>query len=226
LVVVDARMNLKLLMRLCSKNGHTVDGAEDGVIAVDKASSAMRRGDDFDVILMDYQMPNMDGPTAARKLRDMGCSAFIVGVTGNVMEEDVRYFKECGANAVLPKPVKYASLESLWIEYGVKGDTTTRQEDPTIVEFEPTALENKESAGTGERPQFTRRSSLSSLVSRRSSTGSRVDMSGVVVCHKSHQSNERSSSDDWTSRRTASSSSNERGLHGSRQSSCGSIIDV
>jgi CheY-like chemotaxis protein len=122
LVVDDAKMNLKLLMRLVSKKGHKVDGAEDGAIAVDKASKAMDEGADYDVILMDYQMPNMDGPTATRILRSKGCNAFICGVTGNVMAEDIKHFKKCGANAVLHKPAKIKALEDLWIEYGVRGE--------------------------------------------------------------------------------------------------------
>lgn len=122
LVVDDAKMNLKLLMRLVSKRGHKVDGAEDGAIAVDMASKAMEESSEYDVILMDYQMPVMDGPTATRILRSKGCDAFICGVTGNVMQEDIKYFKKCGANEVLHKPAKIKALEDLWIEYGVRGE--------------------------------------------------------------------------------------------------------
>merc|ERR1712019_259143 len=60
LVVDDAKMNLKLLMRLVSKKGHKVDGAEDGEVAIEKALQAMEAHADYDVILMDYQMPNID----------------------------------------------------------------------------------------------------------------------------------------------------------------------
>jgi len=127
LVVDDAKMNLKLLMRLVSKKGHKVDGAEDGEIAVEKASRAMEAHADYDVILMDYQMPNMDGPTATRILRNNGCNAFICGVTGNVMAEDVKYFKDCGANEVIPKPAKIKALEDLWIEYGLRGESPTKE---------------------------------------------------------------------------------------------------
>lgn len=127
LVVDDAKMNLKLLMRLVAKKGHKVDGAEDGAIAVEKASQAMEEGCEYDVILMDYQMPNMDGPTATRILRSKGCSAFICGVTGNVMAEDIKHFKKCGANAVLHKPAKMKALEDLWIEYGVRGEMPPSQ---------------------------------------------------------------------------------------------------
>ena len=52
-------------------------------------------------------------------MRLIGCSSFVAGVTGNLLPEDVAHFKKCGANAVLPKPFKMASLEELWVEYGV-----------------------------------------------------------------------------------------------------------
>ncbi|KAJ1390476.1 hypothetical protein B484DRAFT_408981 [Ochromonadaceae sp. CCMP2298] len=48
-------------------------------------------------------MPVMDGPTSVKKMRELGCTCFIVGVTGNVMQEQIDFFKEHGANAVLAK---------------------------------------------------------------------------------------------------------------------------
>jgi signal transduction histidine kinase/CheY-like chemotaxis protein len=119
LVVDDARMNLKLLMRLLTKKGHTCEGAEDGIIAVEKVKASMKQDHSFDVILMDFQMPNMDGPTATKTIRDLGSDAFIVGVTGNVMPEDVRHFKMHGANHVLPKPINIPDLEALFVEYDI-----------------------------------------------------------------------------------------------------------
>ena len=68
----------------------------------------------FDAILMDFEMPVMNGPTATARLREMGCRCLIVGVTGNVLPADVAYFKEQGADAVLPKPLKISELQKLW----------------------------------------------------------------------------------------------------------------
>jgi CheY-like chemotaxis protein len=68
----------------------------------------------FDAILMDFEMPVMNGPTATAKLRALGCTAPIIGITGNVLPTDVQLFKEHGANAVLPKPLKIADLELVW----------------------------------------------------------------------------------------------------------------
>jgi signal transduction histidine kinase/DNA-binding response OmpR family regulator len=120
LVVDDAKMNLKLLMRLLEKQGHVTTGAEDGAVAVSLVREALEQNDPYDVILTDYQMPKMDGPTAAREIRRLGCDSFIVGITGNLMPEDIRYFKRAGANAVLPKPVRLPDLEALLIEYGIR----------------------------------------------------------------------------------------------------------
>lgn len=121
LIVDDAATNRKLLRRLLERQGHRCEEAENGEVAVEKVQEA-QRGDriPFDTILMDYEMPVMDGPTAAKAIRYMGCDHyFIVGVTGNMLTEDVEYFVSCGANAVLPKPLKLSKLECIWKEHGI-----------------------------------------------------------------------------------------------------------
>lgn len=67
----------------------------------------------YDVILMDYQMPVMDGPTAIKQAREMGFRGKIVGLTGNVLPKDLNTMKEAGANEVLTKPVKTSSLQAI-----------------------------------------------------------------------------------------------------------------
>mmetsp|Transcript_20844 Transcript_20844/g.31817 ORF Transcript_20844/g.31817 Transcript_20844/m.31817 type:complete len:84 (+) Transcript_20844:2-253(+) len=64
-------------------------------------------------------MPEMNGPEAAKRIRALGSDVFIVGITGNLLPEDVRYFRLCGANAVLPKPLKIDDLEVLLVEHAV-----------------------------------------------------------------------------------------------------------
>jgi len=69
----------------------------------------------FDTVLMDYEMPRLNGPDATAKLRDeYGFEDLIVGVTGNVLSEDVDYFISKGANCVLPKPVSMKLLNDAW----------------------------------------------------------------------------------------------------------------
>lgn len=208
LVVDDAKMNLKLLMRLVSKKGHRVEGAEDGEIAVKKASAAMLEGSDYDVILMDYQMPNMDGPTATRILRDKGCDAIIVGVTGNVMAEDVAHFKKCGANAVLHKPAKIEALEDIWIQFGARGASpipeTEAAEDLPRSPRQYT-LPSTEESSKEHIPSSTESSTDEAEVKDFAPVSSRVDMTGEIVESDGSPHIEETSNDEWGSRRTEGS---------------------
>eukprot|EP00548_Thalassiothrix_antarctica_P011934 CAMPEP_0194162246 /NCGR_PEP_ID=MMETSP0152-20130528/79394_1 /TAXON_ID=1049557 /ORGANISM="Thalassiothrix antarctica, Strain L6-D1" /LENGTH=306 /DNA_ID=CAMNT_0038872133 /DNA_START=715 /DNA_END=1635 /DNA_ORIENTATION=- len=119
LVVDDSKMNRKLLMRLLQNHGHACIEASDGQDAIEKVTEAEKNYAPFDTILMDSEMPIMNGPDAAAKIREMGNLTFIVGLTGNVLPEDIKHFKSCGANAVLPKPFVFTDLEDLWSNAGL-----------------------------------------------------------------------------------------------------------
>lgn len=119
LVVDDADTNRKLLSRLLENRGHQCDQAANGKAAVELVRKSMEEGYYYDTILLDYEMPEMNGPQACKELRRLGCDSFVVGISGNVLPEDVSHFKSCGANAVLPKPFQFSLLEDLWIEYDV-----------------------------------------------------------------------------------------------------------
>jgi len=121
LVVDDVATNRKLLKRLAVNRGHNADEARDGREAVDMVEAAIKENKPYDSILMDFEMPVLRGPEATKKIREMGCDWFVVGVTGNVLSEDVAYFTACGANHVLPKPVDFNKLEELWDEHGISG---------------------------------------------------------------------------------------------------------
>ena len=66
-------------------------------------------------------MPVLNGPEAVREIRRLGCDCFIMGITGNLLPDDVAFFKSCGANAVLGKPLQMSDLNQQWIEFGVFG---------------------------------------------------------------------------------------------------------
>mmetsp|Transcript_18985 Transcript_18985/g.47137 ORF Transcript_18985/g.47137 Transcript_18985/m.47137 type:complete len:904 (+) Transcript_18985:165-2876(+) len=121
LVVDDSISNRKLLCRLLSNQGHVNSQAEDGSVAVEMVMEAEKKGEPFDMVLMDYEMPNMTGPEAARVIRSYGSDVFIVGVTGNLMPEDVDYFHECGAGAILSKPFRMSELDNLIFEHNITG---------------------------------------------------------------------------------------------------------
>jgi signal transduction histidine kinase/CheY-like chemotaxis protein len=119
LIVDDANSNRKLMRRILENRGHICDEADDGHVAVEKVQQATDEEKPYDMILLDYEMPTMNGPTAALEIRKSGSDAFVIGITGNMMADDVAYFKSKGANAVLPKPFKISSLEELLVEYSV-----------------------------------------------------------------------------------------------------------
>uniref|UniRef100_A0A7S3KZN6 histidine kinase n=1 Tax=Amphora coffeiformis TaxID=265554 RepID=A0A7S3KZN6_9STRA len=119
LVVDDVLANRRLLARLLQKNGDVCEMAEDGVDCLDRVSAANEEGRHFDIIILDYEMPRMNGPSCAKSLRDSGCSSLIVGLTGNCMLEDIRRFESHGADAVLPKPFKLDALQDIWRRRGI-----------------------------------------------------------------------------------------------------------
>ena len=96
LVVDDSRLNRKMLSKCLQQDGHSCIEAEDGLQAVAVIESFLKSinnnnnndGDDDDVIycdliLMDFNMPKMDGPAAATRIRELGYSGCILGVTGS-----------------------------------------------------------------------------------------------------------------------------------------------
>lgn len=103
LVAEDTDVNRELVTELLHKRGHTVVAVADGRAAI--AALSKKR---FDVVLMDEQMPGMDGLEATRTIRQMerasGKHQIIIGVTGNVAEEDKQRRIEAGMDGYLTKP--------------------------------------------------------------------------------------------------------------------------
>lgn len=131
LVVDDVVTNRKLCIRLLERSGHTCDGASDGKEAVEMVQKSLDESNPYDCILLDYEMPKMNGPEACQRMRKLGCSSYIAGVTGNVMSEDVDHFRSCGVNWVLPKPFNLESLEEQLMEDGF--GTQENEEDNLLV---------------------------------------------------------------------------------------------
>jgi CheY-like chemotaxis protein len=88
LVVDDSRLCRKMLQKCLRADGHTCYEAEDGLEAIAMVKERINRVSGgicrpFDAVLMDFVMPNMDGPTATKAIRALGYNAPIFGVTGN-----------------------------------------------------------------------------------------------------------------------------------------------
>jgi CheY-like chemotaxis protein len=125
LVVDDSNPNRKILVRLLERSGHVCLSACHGQEAIEIMNADMVCANDdenhvpIDTIFMDYEMPILNGPNATKVLRDSGCNATIIGVTGNLLTEDVNYFVSMGADKVLPKPVSMVSIQESWNNLGL-----------------------------------------------------------------------------------------------------------
>jgi CheY-like chemotaxis protein len=97
------RMNLERL-------GLEVDFAENGQIAIEKASTSTTEGRPYDLILMDIQMPKMDGFDATRRLRQDGWTGPIIALTAHVMIGDRERCLEAGCDDYISKPMTDAEL--------------------------------------------------------------------------------------------------------------------
>ena len=109
LVVDDAASNRKIVCRMLRQRGFECDEAKDGkeCLAIVESKSSQSY---YACILMDFEMPVMNGPDATVQLRQRGYVAPIFGLTGNVMVDDIEHFLRCGADHVLAKPFRVADF--------------------------------------------------------------------------------------------------------------------
>jgi len=110
LIVDDHAPNRILLQRQLEKLGHCAVTASDGCEALEKLADAS-----FDLIICDYSMPNMDGPTLTRTIRSSDLpyrTLPILGYTASAQPEIRAHAIECGMDAVMIKPVDMATLET------------------------------------------------------------------------------------------------------------------
>ena len=114
LVVEDNMINQRLLMASLARIGHKVDSAADGQIAVNKFKE-----NKYDVILMDIMMPNMDGVTACKLIREEEKERSIpeseriniIAITANAFEDDQDSFLDAGMDEMMNKPVDIEELQ-------------------------------------------------------------------------------------------------------------------
>ena len=112
LVAEDNAVNRALAVRALQKRGHRVDTAANGRIAIEKLARARRRP--FDVVLMDVQMPDIDGLAATvtirQRERGTGSHVPIVALTAHAMSGDRERCIAAGMDSYLTKPVRPADL--------------------------------------------------------------------------------------------------------------------
>ena len=112
LLVEDNELNREIAQEILREYGFLVDSAENGAVAVEKVSTAAPGS--YDLVLMDVQMPIMDGYTATRQIRALDDPARaklpILAMTANAFDEDRRNALESGMNGFLSKPIVIGDL--------------------------------------------------------------------------------------------------------------------
>ena len=115
LLVEDNEINQMVALELLGDLGALVDVAADGQIAVDRLTD----NSDYDLILMDIQMPNMDGLTATRVIRQLtGCGHIpIVAMTANTLPDDIVRCTEAGMLGHIKKPIDQDELVTVLAQF-------------------------------------------------------------------------------------------------------------
>ena len=114
LLVEDNELNSEIAVALLSEYGFQVDTAEDGAEAVEKVKNS--RPGDYDLVLMDVQMPVMNGYEATEQIRSLDDRALagitILAMTANAFDEDRKKALACGMDGFLSKPIVIEELIS------------------------------------------------------------------------------------------------------------------
>ena len=124
LVVEDNPTNRLIATKLLENMGAVVETAPDGYAGVEAAE----RGG-FDLILMDIQMPGIDGVEAARRIRALGggpAATPIVALTANVLAHQRLSYLDAGMDGVVGKPISPAALLAEIAEASVRRETATQ----------------------------------------------------------------------------------------------------
>lgn len=112
LIVDDSPDNRQLLWHFLTKYGAIVDFAENGLLGYRKALQG-----NFDIVLMDIQMPEMDGYTATQKLRETGFAKPIIALTAHAMDEVRKKCLNVGCTDHLTKPIRPKELIEAVVKY-------------------------------------------------------------------------------------------------------------
>ncbi|EJG0733817.1 ATP-binding protein [Vibrio parahaemolyticus] len=141
LLAEDNRVNALVAKGFCEKLGHAVDVAENGLVAVEKA-----RDNDYDLILMDNHMPEMNGVEATRFIREkLGVKTLLFAYTADVFREAHDHFIAAGADHVLTKPLQRESFADALKQFSARLKVKQTEEvSPTsnVLQLQRKPIEN------------------------------------------------------------------------------------
>jgi CheY-like chemotaxis protein len=116
LLADDNPVNCRIAVLMLSKDGHRIDVVDDGARAVEAL-----RTTDYDLVLMDVQMPGVDGLEATRRIRRLPTARAgvpVIAITANAMAGDEERCRAAGMNDYVTKPIDRARLLSKVVEWG------------------------------------------------------------------------------------------------------------
>ena len=132
LLAEDNELNAEIAMELLKEEGFLIDWVKDGQECFDKLEEADEGY--YDLILMDIQMPKMDGYTATREIRTLKdmkkANVPIIAMTANAFDEDRKKAIKAGMNGHIAKPIDVnVILQNLDRIFGNNGDEGTRAKE-------------------------------------------------------------------------------------------------
>ena len=149
-LIVDDRHEIRFLARyFIEKAGGTVWTCANGQEALQSVEEAREAGEDFDAVVMDMQMPVMDGYEASRRLRQAGFGGAIVALTANAMRGDRKRCLDAGCNGYVRKPIDGRKLVEL-VACHVAGEVDPEDCDEEASTDDPN---NEASAESAEKPE-------------------------------------------------------------------------
>ena len=127
LLAEDGPDNQRLISVVLKKVGAQIDIAENGKIAVDRIMQSLEDGTPYDLVLMDMQMPELDGYSATLQLRDRGVSLPILALTAHAMTSDRDRCLAAGCNGYATKPINRNVLVETCLEMVHHDDASPSQ---------------------------------------------------------------------------------------------------
>jgi len=112
LLVEDDKVNQMIAKKMLMKCSCEIEFANNGQEAVEKVSN-----NSFDLVLMDIQMPVMNGIEATKQIRKTNPNIIIIALTANVMKEEQDTYIQAGMNDFIPKPIQMSKLHELFIKW-------------------------------------------------------------------------------------------------------------
>ncbi|MEN7536299.1 CHASE domain-containing protein [Aurantiacibacter flavus] len=127
LIAEDNPVNQEVTMAMVEKAGHICDLARNGREAVDMVMRAKQNGSPFEMVLMDIQMPLLDGLGATTMIREAGITPEelpIIAVTANAYADDIHRCHEAGMQAHVAKPLRLAQLNKVLARWANRASET------------------------------------------------------------------------------------------------------